>query len=86
MSKKPEIVQWLSLVRYKAIFKFLKKFKKKIIIIIDDYKYRKSYKILEKIFKINLIGRFGVITLLNYKAIPLKKIKKTLPKVQKQVF
>lgn len=71
-----------------SIVKFLtiKKFKKKITIIIDDYKYRKSYKILEKIFKINLIGRFGVITLLNYKAIPLKKIKKMLPKVQKQVF
>lgn len=72
----------LSIIKFIAI----KKFKKKIIIIIDDYKYRKSYKILEKIFKVNLVGRFGVITVFNYKTIPLKKVKKMLPKVQKQVF
>ena len=72
----------LNIIKFIAI----KKFKKKIIIIIDDYKYRKSYKILEKIFKVNLVGRFGVITVFSYKTIPLKKVKKMLLKVQKQAF
>ena len=32
-------------------------------IIIDDFKFRKDYHVLKKIFKINLVGRFGVIKL-----------------------
>lgn len=45
---------------------FTKYSKKKLVIIIDDYKYRKNYHYLKKIIKIRLIGRFGIISL-NYK-------------------
>ena len=35
MKNEPKIYQYLSLVRYKGIFKFLKNFDKKISIILD---------------------------------------------------
>ena len=58
------------------IIKFLikNKIKKNIIIIIDDYQFRKSYKILNKFLKIKNEGRFGVIKYNNYKKISFKKI------------
>ena len=33
------------------------------IIIVDDFKFRKDYHVLKKHFKINLVGRLGVIKL-----------------------
>ncbi len=64
------------------IIKFLikNKTKKNILIIIDDYKYRKSYKILNEFFKITNEGRFGVIRYNDYKKISLKNINNYLLK------
>tara|TARA_B100001057_G_scaffold239402_1_gene239648 strand:+ start:1629 stop:2291 length:663 start_codon:yes stop_codon:yes gene_type:complete len=58
------------------IIKFLikNKIKKNILIIVDDYKFRKSYKILNEFFKIKNEGRFGVIKYNDYKKISLKNI------------
>lgn len=77
--------------RYRAtiflnIIKFLieKNIKHKILVIIDDYKYRKNYKDLQKIIKINLVGRFGVIKLDNLQRVSLKKIHKLIQKVEGQ--
>tara|TARA_A100001015_G_scaffold181666_1_gene202216 strand:+ start:583 stop:1245 length:663 start_codon:yes stop_codon:yes gene_type:complete len=55
---------------------FNKNSKKKLTIIIDDYRYRKNYHYLEKIVKIKLIGRFGIITLNNKSKLNLTKLKK----------
>ena len=55
---------------------FIKNSKKKLTIIIDDYKYRKNYHYLKKIVKVRLIGRFGIISL-NYKSkLNITKLKK----------
>ncbi len=58
------------------IIKFLikNKIKKNILIIVDDYQFRKSYKILNKFLEIKNVGRFGVIKYNEYKKISLKKI------------
>lgn len=64
------------------IIKFLikNKIKKNILLIIDDYKFRKSYKILKEFFKITNEGRFGVIKYNDYKKISLKNIDSYLSK------
>lgn len=58
------------------IIRFLikEKIKKNIIIVIDDYKFRKNYKILKKVIQLNLVGRFGVIKFDSIKNISIKKI------------
>ena len=61
-----------------------KKIKKKILIIVDDYKYRRSYKVLQKIVKISLIGRFGVIKFDNLKNISIEKTDKFINEVKGQ--
>ena len=38
------------------------KYKKKPIVILDDFKKRKYYKFLNKIFKIKKIGRMGILS------------------------
>ena len=64
-----------------VIYVFLtKNSKKKLIIIIDDYKYRKNYHYLKKIVKIRLIGRFGIISLNNKNKLNLAKLKKCCEK------
>lgn len=56
---------------------FLKKNKNKdLTIIIDDYKFRKNYHVLEKIVKVKLIGRLGIIYLNSKTKINLKKLNK----------
>lgn len=57
---------------------FNKNSKKKLTIIIDDYRYRKNYHYLKKIVKIKLIGRFGIITLNNKSKLNFAKLKKYL--------
>lgn len=42
------------------LYNFFKINKKRFIIVIDDYKERTEYKVLEKFFVIKKIGRFGV--------------------------
>jgi hypothetical protein len=58
------------------IIRFLikEKIKKNIIIVIDDYKFRKNYKILKKVIQLNLVGRFGVIKFNSIKNISIEKI------------
>jgi len=64
-----------------VIYAFLtKNSKKKLIIIIDDYKYRKNYHYLKKIVKIRLIGRFGIISLNNKDKLNFTKLKKCCEK------
>lgn len=63
-----------------------KKIKKKIMIIIDDYQNRKNYKILEKIIKINKVGRFGIIKYFSYKNLNKRKIQNLILKVKKDVM
>lgn len=56
---------------------FLKKNQNKnLTIVIDDYKFRKNYHVLEKIVKIKLIGRLGIINLNNKTKINLSKLNK----------
>lgn len=43
------------------IFSLIKIYKKNPLIILDDYKKRKHYKVLKKIFKINQIGRMAIL-------------------------
>lgn len=77
--------------RYRAmvtlnIIKFLikKKIKKNIVIIIDDYKFRKNYSILKKAIQIGLVGRFGVIRFKSFENISIVKIDQLLNKVDGQ--
>ena len=53
---------------------------KNIIIIIDDFKYRKNYHIIKKITKIKLVGRMGVMKINKKTKLNQKKIKKNLKK------
>ncbi len=53
---------------------------KSIIILIDDFKYRKKYHILKKLVKIKLVGRMGVIKINNKTRIDQIKIKKNMKK------
>ncbi len=48
----------------------------KIVIIIDDFKFRKEYHILKKLIKIKLVGRFGVIEITKKDKVNLNKAKK----------
>ena len=57
---------------------FMSKIKKIIRIIIDDYSQRYHYHILEKFFKIKVIGNFGVVYGLKNKSITKKLIEKYL--------
>tara|TARA_B100000989_G_C19512806_1_gene460008 strand:+ start:81 stop:707 length:627 start_codon:yes stop_codon:yes gene_type:complete len=43
------------------IFSLIKRHKKKPLIFLDDYKKRKHYKVLKKIFKINQTGRMAIL-------------------------
>ena len=45
----------LNLLKHKKVKK------NKILIVLDDYKKRKDYKILKKNFKIKMIGRLGIL-------------------------
>ncbi len=74
--------------RYRAmvtlnIIRFLvkRKIKENITIIIDDYKFRKNYKVLKKITQIKLVGRFGVIKMNSFENISIEKIDKLINKV-----
>ena len=65
--EKKRIVPDLILVdgRYRVLtslclHQFFSKNKKKFIIIIDDYQDRNYYHILNKFFKVKMVGRFGV--------------------------
>jgi len=58
-----------------CLYKFFRKNKKNFIIIVDDYRDRKYYHILNKFFKVKIVGRFGVL----YKL----KTKKTLKLIDK---
>ncbi len=44
-----------------CIHQYLRRNKKKSLIIIDDYKERKFYHILKNFFEIKMIGRFGIL-------------------------
>ena len=44
-----------------CIHQYLRRNKKKSLIIIDDYKERKFYHILKNFFEIKIIGRFGIL-------------------------
>ena len=77
--------------RYRAmvtlnIIRFLvkRKIKENITIIIDDYKFRKNYKVLKKITQIKLVGRFGVIKMNSFENISIEKINKLINKVDGQ--
>lgn len=54
------------------------KINQRLTIIIDDFVGRKNYKIAEKITKVKIVGRFGVINYNNYKILSKDKIKKYL--------
>jgi len=56
---------------------FIKNRKKKLTIIIDDYKYRKNYHRLRKFVKIKLVGRFGIISLNNKSKLNFAKMEKS---------
>jgi hypothetical protein len=49
------------------IFFLIKKYKHNPIIVLDDYKKRNEYKILDKIFNIKLIGRMAFLKVKNIK-------------------
>jgi hypothetical protein len=57
---------------------FMSKIKKKIKIIIDDYPQRYHYHVLEKFFKIRIIGNFGIICGLLTKKVKKSHIEKYL--------
>ena len=52
------------------------KIRKKVKIIIDDYKLRRNYKVLSKIHSSKKIGRFGVINFNSFKNINKKNLEK----------
>ena len=61
MNNKYEIYQYLSLVRYKAIFKFLKRFDKKVSIILDLEDSAKDIFSIKNTYKLKKQCRDGII-------------------------
>ncbi len=51
-----------------CLHKFFSKNKKSFVIVVDDYRDRKYYHILNKFFKVKIVGRFGVFNKLKSKS------------------